>query len=118
MLIVCFFAGYHGDFVNGWDVDVLDKAVQTCNANSGVVEDCGVLDLYTNEEMDNCVIPPSVAEEIEGWLPALPGCNPVQSGPAKAITPKTCAAPTAIGPKKTYSTDVSKLGWEYVGCAV
>jgi hypothetical protein len=109
--------GYHGDFVNGWDVKVLQQAVDTCNADSGVVEECAVLDLFENEEMDDCKIAPSVNEETEGWLDALPGCNPVQSGPEMAVMSETCEDTAKIGPKKSYSTDVSSLGWQYVGCA-
>merc|ERR1712230_255891 len=32
--------GFHGDFINGWDVDVLQKATDECTSNSGNVEDC------------------------------------------------------------------------------
>lgn len=29
--------GFHGDFVNGWDVDVLQAAVDDCTDDSGVM---------------------------------------------------------------------------------
>lgn len=31
--------GLHGDFNNGWDRDVLQKAIDTCTADSGVIEE-------------------------------------------------------------------------------
>ena len=34
--------GLHGDFMNGWDRSVLSRAVVTCTADSGVIEDCRV----------------------------------------------------------------------------
>ncbi|GAA5850681.1 hypothetical protein JCM5353_000544 [Sporobolomyces roseus] len=38
--------GYHGDFLNGWDIDVLQKAVTECTAESGVIEECPVFELF------------------------------------------------------------------------
>jgi hypothetical protein len=34
--------GLHGDFQTGWDVKVLQDALNTCNASSGAAEDCPV----------------------------------------------------------------------------
>ncbi|KAI5777224.1 hypothetical protein EDC01DRAFT_724382 [Geopyxis carbonaria] len=109
--------GYHADFVNGWDVPTLQKAIDTCTADSGVIEDCAVLKLYTNDETSNCVIPPRVAESTSGWLPALPGCNAITGVGATVTPPATCKAVSVIGAPKSYATDVSSRGWKYVGCA-
>lgn len=67
--------GFHGDFVNGWDVDVLQEAVDTCNNPSGNLEDCPVFvgEMYTGSECQNCRVPPSVGEKVKGVLPSLPG---------------------------------------------
>lgn len=32
--------GYHGDFLNGWDIEVLQEAIKLCIGLSGRVEDC------------------------------------------------------------------------------
>jgi len=107
----------HGDFVSGWKPAVLQKAIDECNNPSGRVEDCPVLQLQENKLMDDCMVAPSINEQTEGWLPKLPGCNPIQLGPARAIQPPNCGATNTIGPKRTYSTDVSSRGWSYAGCA-
>lgn len=46
--------GLHGDFLNGWDVDVLQQAIRTCTNDSGRVEDCPVLDLYDRSVDGDC----------------------------------------------------------------
>ncbi|KAF8244032.1 WSC-domain-containing protein [Wilcoxina mikolae CBS 423.85] len=107
--------GFHGDFVNGWDIPTLKKAIDTCNSPTGNIEACTVLDLYSNPQMDDCIVAPSIAEQTSGWLEKLPGCNPIQSGPARAI-PQPCTS-VSIGAKQTFSTDVSSKGWTYLGCA-
>jgi hypothetical protein len=38
--------GLHGDFQNGWDINVLQEALNTCNASSGAAEDCPVFNNY------------------------------------------------------------------------
>jgi len=109
--------GFHGDFVNGWDVEALQTAVDTCTNDSGELSDCPVFaDLYSNEQSQACMIPPSVHEPVTGNLTKLPGCNPVTDGPEYA-PPPACPA-TPIGKPETYFTnEVESLGWEYVGCA-
>lgn len=107
----------HADFLNGWDKDILQRAINECNSSSGVIEDCKVLELYTNQQMDDCIVPPSIAEPSTGWMGQLPGCNPIQAGPARATQHTDCGAPTTIGTQQDYSTDMSSQGWKYVGCA-
>ncbi|KAI9880513.1 MAG: hypothetical protein M1830_002553 [Pleopsidium flavum] len=109
--------GYHGDFVNGWDVPTLQKAVDTCTSQSGRVEDCPVFNLISDGQAEGCRIPPSVSEEVSGVLDALPGCNPVQAGPGAAVQKSDCGAPNTIGTPETYFTDVTvSKKWKYVGC--
>ncbi|KAH8146720.1 uncharacterized protein LAJ45_09094 [Morchella importuna] len=76
--------GYHGDFMNAWDVDILQKAIDKCTSLSGVIEECYVFDLYTEDEMHQCTIKPSINEDVEGPLAAIPGCNAVTYGPEDA----------------------------------
>jgi hypothetical protein len=78
--------GYHGDFVNGWDVATLQKAVTECTNLSGVVEDCPVFEFFSDDVANGCKITPSIDEQILGLLSALPGCNPSCGMGAKAPT--------------------------------
>ncbi|KFY25116.1 hypothetical protein V493_04831 [Pseudogymnoascus sp. VKM F-4281 (FW-2241)] len=96
--------GYHGDFVNGWDVPTLQRAVTECTNLSGVVEDCPVFDFFEDEEVDNCKIQSTIDEKIQGTLAALPGCNPSTGEGARAVTSKDCAANPTVG-NGTDSTD-------------
>lgn len=103
--------------MNGWDVGVLQLAVTNCNASSGDVKECPYFTYFTDQVANDCFVPPSVDEQTEGWMDKLPGCNPIQAGPERAVMNSNCGATTVIGPPKTYSTDVSSQGWSYVGCA-
>lgn len=110
--------GFHGDFVNGWDVTALQQAVDTCTDDSGNISDCPVFanTLFTPAQSQACRIPPLVNEQITGNLTKLAGCNTPNSGPALA-TPQPCAV-TPIGKAVPDYTDVTKsLKWKYAGCA-
>ncbi|KAA8912018.1 hypothetical protein FN846DRAFT_1019385 [Sphaerosporella brunnea] len=107
----------HADFVNGWDIPILKKAIDQCNSGNGNIEECTVLELNSDQATNDCMVPNSIKEQTEGWMSKLPGCNPIQPGPGKAITPPPCGAPTSIGTKQVFYTDMSSKGWEYVGCA-
>ncbi|KAI0148850.1 WSC domain-containing protein [Xylariaceae sp. FL1272] len=110
--------GYHGDFLNGWDIPTLQKAINECNADSGVIEECGAFTFRTDEDMAACKVLPRVNEDVSGVLGALPGCNPVQDGPEIAVMETDCGAVTQIGDPMLPFTDVrEKLGWKYVACA-
>lgn len=100
--------GFHGDFFNGWDVDILQEAIDTCNDDSGLVSDCPVFDTITNSVAESqwCQIPAQVDEDIKGPLAALPGCNPVTDGPGEA-SPVTDCAVTPIGNVETNYVDLT-----------
>ncbi|BFZ58725.1 hypothetical protein PYCC9005_005790 [Savitreella phatthalungensis] len=74
----------HGDFFNGWDHDVLQKAVDTCLADSGVFTDCPVFNVIPSATAAQCSKTPTITEPTFGTLTALPGGNPIQWGPADA----------------------------------
>ncbi|KAI9462051.1 hypothetical protein F5148DRAFT_236800 [Russula earlei] len=77
--------------MNGWDRSVLSRAITTCTADSGVIEDCPVFQnegrLCTDDENNACYATnPLPDEEVSpGTLsPYLPGCVAVTDGPAPA----------------------------------
>ncbi|KAL2441141.1 hypothetical protein ABEF95_012761 [Exophiala dermatitidis] len=80
--------GFHGDFMNGWDMDVHTEAVKNClyTDNNGVISACS----YLAESDDvnfarTCPEQASVLDEpVHGNLTALPGCNPITPGPGLA----------------------------------
>ncbi|PNS16603.1 WSC domain-containing protein 2 [Sphaceloma murrayae] len=112
--------GFHGDFLNGWDVSLLQKAVDSCRNLSGEITDCAALTPYlqSGSVQSQCTIPDSVGEDVTGPFDKLPGCNPITSGPARAEVQTGCGATTRIaGPKLSY-TDKTASGWAYQGCAL
>ncbi|KAF7442882.1 DUF1996 multi-domain protein [Pyrenophora tritici-repentis] len=90
--------GYHGDFMNGWDVDTLQQAVDTCTNLSGRVEDCPVFSgsLQTELEQNMCKIKemPKILDDDDcaGPVEGLCGNVPVQYGPGYA-DPAGAASP-------------------------
>ncbi|KAL9114392.1 MAG: hypothetical protein Q9227_001473 [Pyrenula ochraceoflavens] len=81
--------GFHGDFINGWDVTHLQSAIDTCTSDSGRVEDCpvftsGGFSLTPDAHAEACTLTPTVNEQVFGVMDKLPGCNPVTFGPGDA----------------------------------
>jgi hypothetical protein len=98
-------------------VPTLQKAVDTCNSASGNIDECKIFDFVTREAAEACKIPVSVDEQVFGILGALPGCNPVQNGPNKAVAKPGCGAPTSISSPQMPFTDLTdSRGFKYVGC--
>lgn len=67
--------------LNGWDIDVLQKATDDCLDLSGVMESCRHFEFYSTAEAQECRIQPSIDEQVTGILDALPGQNPVSEEP-------------------------------------
>jgi hypothetical protein len=108
--------GLHGDFVNGWDIDVLQRAVDECTDDSGQVEKCPVLTQFTGQECQECRLPEQIDEVNDGHLEKLPGCNPV-TGPGARAVPQQCNDGVKLGVKQTNYVDLTaSKKWEYVGC--
>ncbi|GAA5875572.1 hypothetical protein JCM16303_000671 [Sporobolomyces ruberrimus] len=87
--------GYHGDFFDGWDRDILQQAIDTCTSDSGVIEYCKVFDLY--DPAHTCRKTPDVNEVVLGTLATLPGCNPVTGFMDGYATP--CSGSTTPPPQ-------------------
>ncbi|KAF2801709.1 uncharacterized protein BDZ99DRAFT_215947 [Mytilinidion resinicola] len=111
--------GYHGDFIAGWDVPTLQKAVDTCTNLDGTLESCPVFTLQTQPEMAavKLSMPADLKNEnCAGPESTLPGNVPIQSGPqpatdnhggvaAPTYAPSSYAAPSkpvvpTVSPKK------------------
>lgn len=101
----------------GWDVDTLQQAVDECTNDSGRVEDCPVFQLWPDSVAEGCKLATRVNEDIQGPFNKLPGCNPVQKGPAEAQIIKTCDSNNAtIGEGSSFFKDLTSQGWGYLGC--
>ncbi|EEU38288.1 uncharacterized protein NECHADRAFT_34566, partial [Fusarium vanettenii 77-13-4] len=121
--------GFHGDFLNGWDMSVLKGAIKSCinnDAIGGAISKCPILaSSQTPFFSDNCPeMPPIVNETVRGMLDQLPGCNQVTSGPAKAPQGICATQPPFndfgdMGIGKWYNPSPGdKVGsWAYLGCA-
>ncbi|KAF9634771.1 Carbohydrate-binding WSC [Lasiodiplodia theobromae] len=110
--------GMHGDFLNGWDGDTLQKAISDCTDDR---PDCPdkTFTYWTPAEQQRCKLPLSVNEAVQGMLPSLPGCNPVtyNDTPAAIKRKRNCAntAAAAMNPSKERPLPPIN-GWDYLGC--
>ncbi|KAF6743955.1 WSC domain-containing protein [Ephemerocybe angulata] len=90
--------GHHGDYMFGWEGDSLQRAMDNCLDYAGHPQDCTELTMQSDEDMYNCRVPSLVDEVVEGkYLPALPGCNPLQTGPDPATIVPGCTAVSTTG---------------------
>ncbi|KAJ3545035.1 hypothetical protein NMY22_g2587 [Coprinellus aureogranulatus] len=90
--------GQHADYVFGWEDDSLDRAMAHCNDRGDFPADCKELTILTDEEINTCTQPAVIDEVTEGtYLPALPGCNPIQEGPGTATMISSCTAVSTTG---------------------
>ncbi|GAA6043015.1 hypothetical protein JCM8097_003889 [Rhodosporidiobolus ruineniae] len=76
--------GWHGEFMNGWDVPLLQKAIETClSPTSGGLDECKVLDLYPTTH--SCKRTTIWNEWVtDKTFPKLPGNNPLTTTAAQA----------------------------------
>jgi len=105
--------GFHGDFLNGWDVNLLQKAIDdpSCDAkntnNGNTVKNCGPLSQYVMDPSNGyCDIAQHVPlTESLGMvyaLPRLPGCQNITG--EQSVNPKPCVA----SPQQSYSPPLSQ----------
>ncbi len=122
--------GFHGDFLNGWDMTVQENAISQCmgaNAtNNGNIGLCPPL----NDNVDpyysqNCPEQaPIVNEAVHGMLSVLPGCNPPTGGPLTAsqnicpVQPGLNSVTNEDNRNRSVAVPGQRVGaWEYMGCA-
>lgn len=79
--------GYHGDFIAGWDPDLLQNALQVCNSTSGMQEECPLFTIQGEKNTTSCSM--TLPERLEdddthGPRSSLPGDHPIYAGPAYA----------------------------------
>ncbi|KAG8938505.1 hypothetical protein FRC04_008443 [Tulasnella sp. 424] len=90
--------GWHGDFFNGWDVGVLQNAIDHCNQTpdqlNGIVQACPYFTIIPATTTQACRAKTTeVPESINGPMAKLPGCNPLQYGPGDATLYSTSNCP-------------------------
>lgn len=109
---------FHGDFLNGWDVDVLQAAVDQCTDknyfNSG---ECPPLaETFSSEAPKvRCTTEPEVVEETL-FVTALPGSNPVDGESGASSTSSSDASiggdESSVGGEAESSGDGNETGGE------
>ncbi len=122
--------GFHGDFLNGWDADVLQSAITQCMGpgatNGGQIGLCPPLQASVDPYFSqNCPEQPAlVNESVHGLINVLPGCNPPTGGPIRAVQNICPVQPllNAVTNQDYKSRAVAKPGdkignWVYQGCA-
>jgi hypothetical protein len=115
---------FHGDFLNGWEKGVLEKSIAEtggCNCGCGCgqeqMEQCfGAANVNSDQDPDylQCSVTDAAStSEAAAFVETLPGCNPLQYGPADAtaVSGPGCsatAAPIAGGDKSSSATGATK----------
>ncbi|KAF2808864.1 uncharacterized protein BDZ99DRAFT_463723 [Mytilinidion resinicola] len=112
--------GFHADFANGWEEGVLEKTIGADGLQCG----CGCgndeFNAFFGEEnvnqdgsadFDACFATPEFPGDDVEFLEKLPGCNPLQYGPAlaTAVTGAGCSATAISTPKATYASAATSL---------
>lgn len=102
--------GFHADFQNGWDQNVLANATANCLATDdfGQISNCPVL--FQEQSASgfpyNCPeMPPQIDEPVRGLIPQLPGCVKITRGPEAATSADMNCPPTAPKPAIRQTVD-------------
>lgn len=96
--------GFHGDFMNGWDIATLKEAIDTClvgdGDDDGTIDNCPVLLATANTQASyNCPPRPSeIDEQVDGLLDKLPGCVTIVEGPQAATAAQLECAASVVQP--------------------
>lgn len=117
--------GLHADFINGWPTlvngtNVLQEAINQCNANEGVggeLGNCPPLAPYINTDGANACRPQNalVDEDVGSGhsIPFLPGDNPIWIG---NVTKPSFANYTDDGINLIDATSTIPTGYTEIGC--
>jgi hypothetical protein len=101
--------GFHADFQNGWEPDVLQAAVENCLVpdNFGQISYCPSLYAsQTNGYEYNCPErPQQIGEQTLGLLSHLPGCINITDGPEAAPAASMQCRPAVPKPSITSTVD-------------
>jgi hypothetical protein len=101
--------GFHADFQNGWEVDVLAAAARDCLVpdNFGQISYCPPLQAtQTNGYPYNCPERPTqIGEPVHGLLDKLPGCITITEGPEEAPAASMNCASGVPQPSITTTVD-------------
>ncbi|KAJ9631628.1 hypothetical protein H2203_000027 [Taxawa tesnikishii (nom. ined.)] len=112
--------GFHGDFQNGWDLDVLNVAMRNCiqDEGEGLIQDCPILMQSQNAQFGyNCPERPAqVQEPVHGMLDKLPGCIKITNGPAPAAA-SDMNCPASVKPAQILRSNYGNPYNKYLGCA-
>lgn len=126
--------GFHGDFLNGWNMTTQTVALRDCanTDNNGQISACAPL-ILSNSEQSSYNCPERTAlinETVHGTLRQLPGCNHIETGPALASASDHTCPPSVTQPALnststsggTYTTFIPQINktygdWTYIGCA-
>ncbi|KAI0748179.1 WSC-domain-containing protein [Daedaleopsis nitida] len=107
--------GHHGDFQNGWDVDLLQDALDNCGDANGDVLACAPLAaVFDKASADACVLETQIVDEdtgFDGPISQLPGCNPLWDGTG----PRPTCAPENP-PALVSATTPLPADWTEIGC--
>ncbi|KAI1789214.1 WSC-domain-containing protein [Ganoderma leucocontextum] len=109
--------GHHGDFQNGWDIDLLQEAIDTCTQALGNVMDCPPLAaVFDQASADACVLETEYVDEnigLDAPLTQLPGCNPFWDGTG---TRPACSSSNTATPSLVAAQLPLPDGWNEIGC--
>lgn len=120
--------GFHGDFLNGWDVDTLQAGIKQCAVanEAGVVHECPVFTAIDDQNFStDCPARlPEIDEPVHGVIDKLPGCITITPGPEEAtladfVCPASAPEPTILNVSSDSGPAVGSTvdGWTYMGCA-
>ena len=107
----------HADFMAGWDENLLQHIIDTCDAGTSGMDKCPGL-FYGLNEGDQCTIQPPVNEKFSGSMDSLPGENPItgwaygggdgsDTPPPKGDNPTTSATQPEASNKPTQGSGES-----------
>lgn len=98
--------GAHGDFLAGWDEDILQHIIDTCNAGHAGMDQCA--GITVRDRNTPCTAASPIDEDVNGNLTVLPGNNPIVGfGTTYALGGGDTAAETSYEAAAPATTSVS-----------